>query len=54
MSKVIYKVLIDNNEVAMFYDLEDAIIFIKGTCHRYYNELKNGIDFTIKEVVEDE
>ena len=54
MNKIIYKVLIDNNEVAMFYDLEDVMIFIKGTCDRYYNELKNGFDFTIKEVLENE
>lgn len=54
MHRIIYKVLIDNNEVAIFYDLEDVMIFIKGTCHRYYNELKTGFNFTIKEVVEDE
>ena len=54
MSRIIYKVLINNNEVAMFYELEDAMIFIKGTCERYYNELKIGFNFTIKEVLENE
>ena len=54
MNRIIYKVLINNNEVAMFYDLEDVMIFIKGTCERYYNELKTGLDFTIKEELEDE
>ena len=48
MSRIIYKVLIDNNEVAMFYELEDVMIFIKGNCERYYNELKIGFNFTIK------
>ena len=52
MSRIIYKVLINNNEVAMFYELEDVMIFIKGTCERYYNELKVGFNFTIKEVLE--
>ena len=54
MNRIIYKVLINNNEVAMFYDLEDVVIFIKGTCERYYNELKTGLNFTIKEELEDE
>ena len=54
MNRIIYKVLINNNEVAMFYDLEDVVIFIKSTCERYYNELKTGLDFTIKEELEDE
>ena len=53
MSRIIYKVLIDNNEVAMFYELEDVMIFIKGTCERYYNELKAGFNFTIKEALEE-
>ena len=54
MSRIIYKVLIDNNEVAMFYELEDVMIFIKGLCEKYYNQLKEGFDFTIKEEVEGE
>lgn len=53
MSRIIYKVLIDSNEVAMFYELEDVMIFIKGTCERYYNELKAGFNFTIKEALEE-
>ena len=54
MSRSIYKILINNNEIAMFYELEDAMIFIKGICEKYYNELKNGFDFTIKEVEEND
>ena len=54
MSRSIYKVLINGNEIAMFYDLEDVMIFIKGICEKYYNELKNGFDFTIKEVLEND
>ena len=54
MNRIIYKVLINNNEVAMFYELEDVMIFIKGTCERYYNELKAGFNFTIKEVLDNE
>ena len=54
MGRVIYKVLIGNNEFAMFYDLEDAMIFIEGVCKRYYNELKAGFNFTIKEVAEND
>ena len=54
MGKIIYKVLIDGNEIAIFYELEDVMIFIKGLCERYYNQLKEGFDFTIKEEVEDE
>ena len=52
MSRIAYKVLINGNEVAMFYDLELVMIFIKGACERYYNELKEGFDFTIKEELE--
>lgn len=54
MNRVIYKVLINTIEVASFYELEDAMIFIKGTCERYYAELKEGFNFTIKEVLENE
>ena len=54
MSRITYKVLIDGNEVAIFYELEDVMIFIKGLCERYYNDLKEGFDFTIKEEVEGE
>ena len=54
MGRIIYKVLIDGNEVAIFYELDDAMIFIKGLCEKYYNQLKEGFSFTIKEEVEDE
>ncbi len=54
MGRIIYKVLIDGNEVAIFYELDDAMIFIKGVCERYYNQLKEGLNFTIKEEVEGE
>ena len=30
------------------------MIFIKGMCEKYYNEIKIGFNFTIKEVLEDE
>ena len=54
MGRIIYKVLIDENEIAIFYELEDVMIFIKGMCEKYYNEIKIGFNFTIKEVLEDE
>lgn len=54
MNRRIYKVLIDKNEIAIFYELEDVMIFIKGMCEKYYNEIKIGFNFTIKEVLEDE
>lgn len=54
MSRIIYKVLIDEKEIAIFYELEDVMIFIKGMCEKYYNELKIGFNFTIKEVEENE
>lgn len=54
MNRRIYKVLIDENEIAIFYELEDVMIFIKGMCEKYYNEIKIGFNFTIKEVLEDE
>ena len=54
MNRRIYKVLIDENEIAIFYELEDVMIFIKGMCEKYYNELKIGFNFTIKEELEDE
>ena len=54
MGKIIYKVLIDGNEVAIFYVLDDAMIFVKGLCEKYYSQLKEGFDFTIKEEVEGE
>ena len=54
MGRIIYKVLIDGNEVAIFYELDDAMIFIKGSCEKYYNQIKAGLNFTIKEEVEDE
>ena len=54
MNKNTYKVLIDGNEVAIFYELDDAMIFIKGLCEKYYNQIKAGLNFTIKEEVEDE
>ena len=49
MNRRIYKVLIDNEEIAMFHDLEHVMIFIEGMCEKYYNELKIGFNFTIKE-----
>ena len=52
MNRVIYKVLIDNIEIASFDNLEYAMIFIKGMCERYYKELEEGFNFTIKEVKE--
>ena len=54
MNRRIYKVLIDENEIAIFYELEDVMIFIKGMCEKYYNEIKIGFNFTIKEVLEDD
>ena len=54
MGRIMYKVLIDGNEVAIFYELDDAMIFIKGLCEKYYNQIKAGLNFTIKEEVEDE
>ena len=54
MNRRIYKVLIDENEIAIFYELEDVMIFIKGMCEKYYNELKIGFNFTIKEELEDD
>ena len=54
MGRIIYKVLIEENEIAIFYELDDAMVFIKGLCENYYNQLKEGFDFTIKEEVEDE
>ena len=54
MGRIIYKVLIDGNEIAIFYELDDAMIFIKGLCEKYYNQLKEGFDFTIKEEEEGE
>lgn len=53
MNRRIYKVLIDENEIAIFYELEDVMIFIKGMCEKYYNEIKIGFNFTIKEVLEE-
>lgn len=54
MGRIIYKVLIDGNEVAIFYELDDAMIFIKGLCEKYYNQIKAGLNFTIKEEVEND
>ena len=54
MGRIIYKVFIEENEVAIFYELDDAMVFIKGLCEKYYNQLKEGFNFTIKEEVEDE
>ena len=54
MGRIIYKVLIDKNEIAIFYELEDAMIFIEGLCKRYDNQFKAGFSFTIKEELEDE
>ena len=54
MGRIIYKVLIDGNEIAIFYELDDAMVFVKGLCEKYYNQLKDGFDFIIKEEVEGE
>ena len=54
MGRIIYKVLIEENEIAIFYELDDAMVFIKGLCEKYYNQLKEGVDFTIKEEIEGE
>ena len=54
MSRIIYKVLIDKQEIAIFYELEDAMIFIEGLCKRYDKQFKAGFNFTIKEVLEDD
>ena len=51
MNKNTYKVLINGNELAMFHELEDLMILIKGMS-KYYNELKININFTIKEELE--
>lgn len=54
MSRSIYKVLINNNVIAMFYELEDVMLFIQALCEKDYQEIKLGFDFTIKEVLENE
>lgn len=54
MGRIIYKVLINGNEVAIFYELDDVMVFIKWLCEKYYNQIKVGLNFTIKEEVEDE
>lgn len=54
MGRIIYKVLINKNEIAMFYELEDLMIFIEGICKRYDKQLKVGFSFTIKEVLEND
>ena len=54
MGRIIYKVLIDEQEIAIFYELDDAMVFVKGLCEKYYNQLKDGFNFTIKEEVEGE
>ena len=54
MGRIMYKVLLDGNEVAIFYELDDSVIFVKGICEKYYNQSKAGLNFTIKEEVEGE
>lgn len=54
MNRSIYKVLIDNNVIAIFYELEDVMLFIKVLCEKYYEEIKIGLNFTIKEELENE
>ena len=51
MNKNIYKVLINENELVIFHDLEDLVMLIKGMS-KYYNELKINISFTIKKELE--
>ena len=48
MNKNIYKVLINENELVTFHELEDLMILIKGMS-KYYNEFKININCTIKE-----
>ena len=54
MNRCIYKVLTDKQEIAIFYELEDAMIFIEGLCKRYDKQFKTGFSFTIKGVLEDD
>lgn len=54
MSRSIYKIFIRENVIAIFYDLEDALLFIKAICETNYEEIKMGINFTIKEELENE
>lgn len=54
MNRRIYKVLINNNVIAIFYELEDVTLFIKALCEKYYEEIKIGLSFTIKEEQEDD
>lgn len=49
MKRTVYKVWLDEKEIAIFYELEDVTIFIKGLCERYYNQIEFGLNFTIKE-----
>ena len=53
MNKNTYKVLINGNELVMFHELEDLTTLIKGMS-KYYDEFKIDINFTAKEVLEDE
>ena len=48
MNKNTYKVLINENELVTFHELEDLMILIKGM-NKYYNEFKININYTIKE-----
>lgn len=54
MGRIIYKVLIDKQEIAIFYELEDVMIFIEGLCKRYDKQFKAGFNFTIKEGLEND
>lgn len=54
MTRPIYKLFIDNIEVAIFYDLEDLTIFIKAMLQRYNQDLIVGFNFTIKEELEND
>ena len=47
MNKNTYKVLINENEIVTFHDLEDLTMLIKGMS-KYYNEFKININCTIK------
>ena len=48
MNKNTYKVLINENEIVTFHDLEDLTMLIKGMS-KYYNEFKININCTIRE-----
>ena len=52
MGRTIYKLLVNDIEIAIFYELKDVMIYIEGACDTYFKELESGITFTIKKEVE--